>query len=138
MSPLAEKEERLRSEVANIVQKIFLLLKASNCLVPCVRWYTEQLVSTSENWYNVIRTDADFPVPSSLAGYADRGFSFRDIEADQSSHVSPKKKGECGDIFCVLHSIALLHRAKKIKVHNVLKSSAKGYQGYIRQSSPPK
>ena len=35
------------------------------------------------------RSDSGFPVPSSLAGYADRGFSFH----DKRGHVSPKKKG---------------------------------------------
>ena len=92
-SPAAEKEEKLRIEVASIVQKIFLLLNASNCLVPCVRWYTEQIVVTTESWYNVIRTDSEFPLPSSLAGYADRGFSFHERRGDRGSHVSPKKKG---------------------------------------------
>ena len=93
MSPAAEKEEKLRSEVASIVQKIFLLLNASNCLVPCVRWYTEQLVVTTESWYNVNRTDSEFPLPSSLAGYADRGFSFHEKRTGRGSQVSPKRKG---------------------------------------------
>ncbi|XP_078354068.1 uncharacterized protein LOC144638717 isoform X1 [Oculina patagonica] len=96
LSSAAEKEEKLRIEAASIVQKIFLLLNASNCLVPCVRWYTEQLVVTTESWYNVVRNDSEFPVPSSLAGYADRGFSFHERRADRGSHVSPKKKGKKG------------------------------------------
>ena len=89
MSPAAEKEEKFRAEVAGIVQRILLLLNASNCLAPCVRWYTEQLVIATESWFNVVRNDSEFPVPSSLAGYADRGFSFH----ERRGHVSPKKKG---------------------------------------------
>ena len=89
MSPAAEKEEVLRAEVAGIVQRILLLLNASNCLAPCVRWYTQQLVFTTESWCNVDRSDPGFPVPSSLAGYADRGFSFH----EKCGNVSPKKKG---------------------------------------------
>ena len=93
LSPAAEKEEKLRTESASIVQKIFLLLNASNCLVPCVRRYTEQLVVTTESWYNVIRTDSEFPVPSPLAGYADRGFSFDERRTDRGRNVSSKRKG---------------------------------------------
>ena len=58
-----------------------------------MRWYTEQLVVSTESWYNVSRTHSDFPLPSSLAGYADRGFSFHERRAGRGSHVSPKRKG---------------------------------------------
>ena len=89
MSPAAEKEEKIRSEISVIVQRILLLLTASHCLVPCVRWYTEQLISTTESWCKVDRSDSEFPVPSSLAGYADRGLSFH----ESHGYASPKKKG---------------------------------------------
>ena len=41
----------------------------------------------------MIRTDSEFPVPSPLAGYADRGFSFDERRTDRGRNVSPKKKG---------------------------------------------
>lgn len=89
MPPAAEKEEQLRVNVARIVQKILLLLNASNCLGPCVRWYTEQLVQATETFHRVDRSSSEFPIPSSLVGYADRGFSFH----EKRGHVSPQKKG---------------------------------------------
>lgn len=89
MPSAAEKEEQLRVNVARIVQKILLLLNASNCLGPCVRWYTEQLVQATETFHSVDRSSSEFPIPSSLVGYADRGFSFH----EKRGHVSPQKKG---------------------------------------------
>ena len=89
MPPAAEKEEQLRVNVAGIVQKILLLLNASNCLGPCVRWYTEQLVQATETFHSVDRSSSEFPMPSSLVGYADRGFSFN----EKRGHISPQKKG---------------------------------------------
>lgn len=82
----AEKEEKLRSEIAGIVQRILLLLIASDCLAPCVKWYTEQLICTTERWCKGDRSDPEFAVPPSLSGYAYRGFNF-------SESQSPKKKG---------------------------------------------
>ena len=89
MPPAAETEGQLRVNVARIVQKILLLLNASNCLGPCVRWYTEQLVQATETFHSVDRSSSEFPMPSSLVGYGDRGFSFH----EKRGHVSPQKKG---------------------------------------------
>ena len=88
-SPDMDKEEILRFEIAEIVQRILLLLNASRCLVPCVKWYTSQLVCVTKAWHNVDRSDPGFPVPASLVGYSKQGQSFQAT----LGNTTPKKKG---------------------------------------------
>ncbi|XP_068726687.1 uncharacterized protein [Montipora capricornis] len=86
----AEKEEKLRLEIAKTVQRILLLLNASRCLAPCVKWYAEQLICVNETWSKVDRSDSEFPVPASVAGYSKQGQSFQ----ESLGNMSPTKKGK--------------------------------------------
>lgn len=88
-SPDMDTEEKLRFEIAEIVERILLLLNASRCLAPCAKWYTKQLICVTKAWHKVHRSDPEFPVPASLVGYSKQGQSFQETLVN----TTPKKKG---------------------------------------------
>ncbi|XP_055956482.1 uncharacterized protein LOC126817630 [Patella vulgata] len=110
--PSLEKEEKIREQISSLIQLILSVLSGSHLSLPCITWYTKQLISIQEK-AKQFRANTEGPcaeVPSILQQYQSLTSHLSQFNRNYSTqHVLT-----CFRDFCSL--LWLLHARDKLSL----------------------
>ncbi|XP_077981411.1 uncharacterized protein LOC144436484 [Glandiceps talaboti] len=105
------QERQSRHDIANTIQLLLLVLNASNCTLPCLKWYVEELMHVQDTELTATRDgDVSFivEVPPTLAAHTKYGVDL--IQSIKGSPLSSVSIAEILNCFRDLCSLTwLLH-----------------------------
>ncbi|XP_033125632.1 uncharacterized protein LOC117123735 [Anneissia japonica] len=97
-----QDEYELRRETSDIIQLILLVLSASNCTMPCSRWYVQELMKAQEKLIDQDQdTTCDFP--TMLASYTTCPVDFKALLTNSDpTRLSTKLLLQCFRDICTI------------------------------------